>query len=872
MAELALAIIPLGITVTSGLVKYLKTFNDHDDDRTRVVRQAERFESTFQSLEAALKRSQLNPELFISASEACASLGECQKALEELSTLQQKIFTTTTSAALTTPHARTKDKIKDGYKKFIYPLRKSDIETLEGALNKLSITLNIALGTLHLDEESSTRKILNEQMIEIQKNTIVNSNISTDIKELRQPISQIGSSLPVLQTSVDAIVPHFDQRFDQISYQHVQMQAQIKSLLDMAGPARYQDRLGTNQQLSYNHSEEQGNYLAAREIEPELPKELRSRRRQLQDLARNNLSITEFSKFTTLQEVPDIDAIEMDRFLRKKGIIGLGPLSTFADEDLPQQPWQDVGYYSRPIFFDLETPGDADLFVDCDFKIICADEDYCSSLDRARLNKSLPWIRSISPNYAIWLFDHQAPLWKWSYRFTSPMPSIFVLADILGMEDYKVPGQDKGSDRAERYLSESALVDNCSCLCSPDGCTPFTSRMKWLAHPHDRVEDLAHQDLATHFSSHAEIYGKSLNLSHHVIMMRQATFAALDLNHTCLDRPGYTGFLSHTKARFCLDPLTELEPDEIEFEILNVDVEAMNQLKEVVVMFQDFVLTGRQTTISSKSGSFDIDYSAFNEPSALGIDDLYYQRVLEFWKHIWANRIQADPLAGLDSIDWSQFSHAYGPADNVPRLLKDLQSTDPKVYKTAFDKCWSNIYHQGSRYSASVEAVPFLYALIDSPATKDHESLLYLIVSLAIDHPDWAIPNGIAIQNWEKGIAEIEKPEYRDRATQGFKAYQTVEQGLSSIVRFLDEDSASMRANAAHALAFFPLQSAASRVALLDLLSRETNNNVSATIILALAVLFARVDDDSEKRYVIGKIQEYHATSPVRKASDDIVG
>ncbi|EXK82809.1 hypothetical protein FOQG_12924 [Fusarium oxysporum f. sp. raphani 54005] len=1146
MAELALAIIPLGITVTSGLVKYLKTFNDHDDDRTRVVRQAERFESTFQSLEAALKRSQLNPELFISASEACASLGECQKALEELSTLQQKIFTTTTSAALTTPHARTKDKIKDGYKKFIYPLRKSDIETLEGALNKLSITLNIALGTLHL--------------------------------------------LPVLQTSVDAIVPHFDQRFDQISYQHVQMQAQIKSLLDMAGPARYQDRLGTNQQLSYNHSEEQGNYLAAREIEPELRtlakradpvsicscqlqrvrqskrfalgpvdfaeemlsnvchekdcvffipssgyqktrtirftglasllkrgievsfsiragaggfsispsfayfpvvdpgvapaflvlfllgravnlkeiNETRSRtilsvaqqklqelfcsgraspndvtqnsstllhhlgfsvrsfelrywlitlqranspfvrltcegllnflvaagtsvtvrniygdlalhgvicgtfvpasiyrqlnpgndvedrgkfrfpypqnRRGLFDYYDHNQSVAsiqygplglavirnnllEVERLIALhphmldEEVPDIDAIEMDRFLRKKGIIGLGPLSTFADEDLPQQPWQDVGYYSRPIFFDLETPGDADLFVDCDFKIICADEDYCSSLDRARLNKSLPWIRSISPNYAIWLFDHQAPLWKWSYRFTSPMPSIFVLADILGMEDYKVPGQDKGSDRAERYLSESALVDNCSCLCSPDGCTPFTSRMKWLAHPHDRVEDLAHQDLATHFSSHAEIYGKSLNLSHHVIMMRQATFAALDLNHTCLDRPGYTGFLSHTKARFCLDPLTELEPDEIEFEILNVDVEAMNQLKEVVVMFQDFVLTGRQTTISSKSGSFDIDYSAFNEPSALGIDDLYYQRVLEFWKHIWANRIQvaldtiakrwdnkldglndlvqvltsnlnlpqilsqhstsptttispenADPLAGLDSIDWSQFSHAYGPADNVPRLLKDLQSTDPKVYKTAFDKCWSNIYHQGSRYSASVEAVPFLYALIDSPATKDHESLLYLIVSLAIDHPDWAIPNGIAIQNWEKGIAEIEKPEYRDRATQGFEAYQTVEQGLSSIVRFLDEDSASMRANAAHALAFFPLQSAASRVALLDLLSRETNNNVSATIILALAVLFARVDDDSEKRYVIGKIQEYHATSPVRKASDDIVG
>ncbi|KAJ4128567.1 hypothetical protein NW765_012953 [Fusarium oxysporum] len=274
MAELALAIIPLGVTVTSGLVKYLKTFNDHDDDRARLVRQAERFETTFQSLRAALDRPQLNPELSISASEASACLRECQKALEELDNLQQKTFATITSTVATTPHARTKGKIKDGYKKLLYPLRKSDIEALEGALEKLSTTLSLALGILHLDEESLTRKILNEQMVEIQKNTIVNSNTSTAIKELHQPISRIDLAAPVLQTSVDAIVPHFDQRFDQISYQisyqHVQMQAQIKSLLDMAGLARYQDHLGTNQQPSYNHSGEQGNYIAARETEQEL--------------------------------------------------------------------------------------------------------------------------------------------------------------------------------------------------------------------------------------------------------------------------------------------------------------------------------------------------------------------------------------------------------------------------------------------------------------------------------------------------------------------------------------------------------------------------------------------------------------------------
>ncbi|KAF5681841.1 hypothetical protein FDENT_7908 [Fusarium denticulatum] len=232
----------------------------------------------------------------------------------------------------------------------------------------------------------------------------------------------------------------------------------------------------------------------------------------------------------------------------------------------------------------------------------------------------------------------------------------------------------------------------------------------------------------------------------------------------------------------------------------------------------------------------------------------------------------SDPLAGLDSIDWSHLNHAYGPADDVPILLKDLQSTDSEVHKAAFNKCWSNIYHQGSRYSASVKAVPFLYALIDIPGTLNRESLLYLITSLAIGHPDWAAPNGIDIGNWEKSIAEIEKPEYRDRAAQGFRAYEAVERGLSSILHCLDEDSASIRANAAHALAFFPRQSATSRVALLNRLSDETDNNVSATIILALAVLFARRDDGSEKRGLIQNIQEYYSASPARKASDDIIG
>ncbi|EXK30667.1 hypothetical protein FOXG_16572 [Fusarium oxysporum f. sp. lycopersici 4287] len=228
-----------------------------------------------------------------------------------------------------------------------------------------------------------------------------------------------------------------------------------------------------------------------------------------------------------------------------------------------------------------------------------------------------------------------------------------------------------------------------------------------------------------------------------------------------------------------------------------------------------------------------------------------------------------DPLAGLDSIDWSRLNHAYGPADDVPLILRELQSRDPEVYKTALDACWSNIYHQGTRYSASVAAIPFLYALLDSPATEDRETLLYLIVSLAIGHPNWVFPNGIEIQEWERRLAVMD-PEDRGHAMQELKAYEAVERGLCSILRCLNEDSASMRANAGHALAFFPRQSGPSRVALHDLLSRETNDNVRGTIVLALAILFVRADDVLEKRNVIKKIQEYYTASSIREAPDDI--
>lgn len=216
-----------------------------------------------------------------------------------------------------------------------------------------------------------------------------------------------------------------------------------------------------------------------------------------------------------------------------------------------------------------------------------------------------------------------------------------------------------------------------------------------------------------------------------------------------------------------------------------------------------------------------------------------------------------DPLAGLDSINWSQLTHAYGPADDVPVLLRQLQSTDPEIYLTALDECWSSIYHQGTRYSASAQAVPFLYSLLDHEATKNRSNLLYLIVAIAIGHPDWCVPNGLRVAEWEKRITDMEE-EDRKFALDEFKSYEAVERGLSSVIQCLNEESAAMRATAAHALAFFPRRLETSVPALLELLSRESCKAVRGTAVLALAILFASLEDPLERSSITQQIQDYH--------------
>jgi hypothetical protein len=57
-------------------------------------------------------------------------------------------------------------------------------------------------------------------------------------------------------------------------------------------------------------------------------------------------------------------------------------------------------------------------------------------------------------------------------------------------------------------------------------------------------------------------------------------------------------------------------------------------------------------------------------------------------------------LEGLERVDWARLQHAYGPATDVPGLLRALTVVDRDTREQTLHELFGNIYHQGTVYSA----------------------------------------------------------------------------------------------------------------------------------------------------------------------------
>ncbi len=90
-------------------------------------------------------------------------------------------------------------------------------------------------------------------------------------------------------------------------------------------------------------------------------------------------------------------------------------------------------------------------------------------------------------------------------------------------------------------------------------------------------------------------------------------------------------------------------------------------------------------------------------------------------------------IPGLDDIDGSQLTQAYGSAKDTPQHLRRLASTDAKAAKEALAWLYASILHQQSVYDATACAIPFLVQVASNTSAKNRAKIIEFLQDIEND-------------------------------------------------------------------------------------------------------------------------------------------
>jgi hypothetical protein len=194
-------------------------------------------------------------------------------------------------------------------------------------------------------------------------------------------------------------------------------------------------------------------------------------------------------------------------------------------------------------------------------------------------------------------------------------------------------------------------------------------------------------------------------------------------------------------------------------------------------------------------------------------------------------------LEGLGRVNWKELGHAYGPAEDLPALIRDLAAEDAETREQARLRLWGTIIHQGTVYSATAYAVPFLLELLAAPATKEKPDLLVLVCSLACGSSYLDVHKDL-FEDVPKLREEMQQPEWHDQLEEELDwvraAHQAVVQGWQIYLRLLDDPEPQTRSCAAYALAVCRRHSTEIVPQLAAQLGKEVDDHVKASVLLSL--------------------------------------
>ncbi|WP_433920694.1 hypothetical protein OIE50_49900 [Streptomyces canus] len=238
-----------------------------------------------------------------------------------------------------------------------------------------------------------------------------------------------------------------------------------------------------------------------------------------------------------------------------------------------------------------------------------------------------------------------------------------------------------------------------------------------------------------------------------------------------------------------------------------------------------------------------------------------------------------DLLAGLDDIGWAALGHAYGSAEDVPGQLQAVCGPDQEARESAFRSLFGNIFHQGTRYSASPYAVPFLTRIAVAGPPGARADALGLLTRLAVDgHDEYDLPLGIdtaawraaaispeeylrwydeqiaaetdeeQLKNWREGRAYCAAGHPVDAREGALRSYDAVRAQLPVLLELLGDQDPEIRTKTAYLLGWFPEEADATLPPLLACLDGERDPVCAATVLVAVGLL-ADHDPDGRLRH-----------------------
>jgi hypothetical protein len=207
-------------------------------------------------------------------------------------------------------------------------------------------------------------------------------------------------------------------------------------------------------------------------------------------------------------------------------------------------------------------------------------------------------------------------------------------------------------------------------------------------------------------------------------------------------------------------------------------------------------------------------------------------------------------LKKLDEIDWKNLKHAYGTAEDVPTNIINLTSANKETREQAIYNLFGNIYHQGTRYEATPFAIPFLFELLQNKSVEDKDSIIVLLVEIAIGDSQDYLPDGIDVQKFKQELVDAElemtaeqkekSKEYGITIPALLKCYEYVENGLPIFLNCLKSPNKLERLASIFAISWFPSHKEKSvpiLISHLNSLKLDQEIEIGNTII-ALGILF----------------------------------